>query len=83
MPAIAAILDRRLAHVESQRATADDDLRGLLDHLIDATDGRFPSLSDLARDVRFRYFEQPLLGRAQADFYTEMDGHLRAVGSGL
>ena len=83
LPAIAAILDRRLTHVESLRATADDDLRGLLDHLINATDGRFPSLSDLARDVRFRYFEQPLLGRAQADWYAEMDGHLRAVGTGL
>ena len=82
LPAIAAILDRRLTHVESRRATADDDLRSLLDHLIDATDGRFPSLSDLARDVRFRYFEQPLLGRAQADWYAEMDGHLRALAEG-
>jgi acetyl/propionyl-CoA carboxylase alpha subunit/acetyl-CoA carboxylase carboxyltransferase component len=82
LPAIAAILDRRLAHREELLDLADEDLRGLLDHLITATDGRFPGLMDLAREVRFRFFEQPTLARAQAELYAEMDRHIEALAGG-
>jgi acetyl/propionyl-CoA carboxylase alpha subunit/acetyl-CoA carboxylase carboxyltransferase component len=82
LPAIAAILDRRLAHREELLDLADEDLRGLLDHLIATTDGRYPALMDLARDVRFRFFEQPLLARAQAELYAEMDRHIEALAAG-
>ena len=37
---------------------------------------------DLARDVRFRFFEQPLLGVAQAELYAEMDRHIEALAAG-
>jgi acetyl/propionyl-CoA carboxylase alpha subunit/acetyl-CoA carboxylase carboxyltransferase component len=82
LPAIAAILDRRLAHREELLELAGEDLRGLLDHLVTTTDGRYPGLMDLARDVRFRFFEQPLLARAQAELYSDMDRHFRVLAGG-
>ncbi|HET9608375.1 MAG TPA: carboxyl transferase domain-containing protein [Acidimicrobiales bacterium] len=82
LPAIAAILDRRLAHSEELRDLAGEDLRELLDHLVTTTDGRYPSLMDLARDVRFRFFEQPTLVRAQAELYAAMDRHIEALAAG-
>ena len=82
VPAIAAILDRRLAHREELLAPAGDDLRDLLDHLVAATYRRYPVLMDLAHDVRFRFFGQPLLARAQAEAYAEMDRHIEALAAG-
>ena len=82
VPAVAAILDRRLAHREELLGLADDDLRGLLDHLTATTEGRYPALMDLARDVRFRFFDQPRLARAQADVYADMDRHIDALAAG-
>jgi acetyl/propionyl-CoA carboxylase alpha subunit/acetyl-CoA carboxylase carboxyltransferase component len=79
---ITAILDRRLAHREELLEHAGEDLRGLLDHLVTTTDGRYPGLMDLARDVRFRFFEQPLLIRAQAEVYADMDRHIQALAAG-
>jgi acetyl/propionyl-CoA carboxylase alpha subunit/acetyl-CoA carboxylase carboxyltransferase component len=82
VPAIAAILDRRLAHRGELADLAGDDLRELLDHLIATTEGRYPALMDLARDVRFRFFDQPLLVRAQAERYADMDRHIDALAAG-
>jgi acetyl/propionyl-CoA carboxylase alpha subunit/acetyl-CoA carboxylase carboxyltransferase component len=82
LPAVAAILDRRLAHRGELLALAGDDLRELLDHLVATTEGRYPGLMDLARDVRFRFFDQPLLDRAQAELYREMDRHIDALAAG-
>jgi acetyl/propionyl-CoA carboxylase alpha subunit/acetyl-CoA carboxylase carboxyltransferase component len=82
LPAIAAILDSRLAHREELLDLAGDDLHELLDHLITTTEGRYPSLMDLARDVRFRFFEQPVQVRAQAELYAEMDRHFEALAAG-
>ncbi|WP_406630160.1 biotin carboxylase N-terminal domain-containing protein [Amycolatopsis sp. WGS_07] len=48
-----------------------------LEHLVAATQLRFPAVSDLARGVVFRWFAQPLLRRARAEVYAEIRGHLR------
>jgi acetyl/propionyl-CoA carboxylase alpha subunit/acetyl-CoA carboxylase carboxyltransferase component len=82
VPAIAAILDRRLAHRGELGDLATDDLRELLDHFIAATERRYPALMDLARDVRFRFFDQPLLARAQAERDADMDRHIDALAAG-
>ena len=81
LPAIAAILDRRLAHRDEVLDRAGEDLREILDHLIASTEGRYPGVMDLARDVRFRFFEQPLLARAQNRLYAEMDRHIEALAA--
>ncbi|MBN6039240.1 biotin carboxylase N-terminal domain-containing protein [Amycolatopsis sp. 195334CR] len=48
-----------------------------LEHLIAATQLRFPALSDLARGVVFTWFAQPLLRRNRAAVYTSVRKHLR------
>jgi acetyl-CoA carboxylase carboxyltransferase component/biotin carboxyl carrier protein len=47
-----------------------------LEHLIEATQVRFPATSDLARGVAFRWFAQPLLRRNRARVYTAIRAHL-------
>lgn len=48
-----------------------------LEHIIEATQLRFPAVSDLARGVVFRWFAQPLLRRNRARVYAQVRGDLR------
>ena len=48
-----------------------------LEHLIEATQRRFPAVSDLARGVVFRWFAQPLLRRNRARVYAAVRENLR------
>ncbi len=48
-----------------------------LEHLIEATQLRFPAISDLARGVVFRWFAQPLLRRNRARVYAAVRKDLR------
>jgi len=47
-----------------------------LEHLVEATQVRFPAVSDLARGVVFRWFVQPLLRRNRAKVYAAVRGQL-------
>ena len=40
------------------------------------TNGLFPAVSDLAREVRYRYFDQPLFEQARKQVYEQMEDHL-------
>ncbi|WP_433795828.1 carboxyl transferase domain-containing protein [Actinoplanes sp. CA-252034] len=48
-----------------------------LEHLIEATQVRFPSVSDLARGIVFRWYAQPLLRRTRAEVYAAVRADLR------
>ncbi|BCJ76532.1 fused acetyl/propionyl-CoA carboxylase subuit alpha/methylmalonyl-CoA decarboxylase subunit alpha [Catellatospora sp. IY07-71] len=48
-----------------------------LEHLISATQVRFPVVSDLARSVVFRWAAQPMLRRKRAEVYNDVRAHLR------
>ncbi|WP_433172026.1 biotin carboxylase N-terminal domain-containing protein [Actinoallomurus sp. CA-150999] len=48
-----------------------------LEHLVEATQVRFPMVSDLARGVVFRWFTQPLLRRNRAKVYAAVRDDLR------
>jgi acetyl/propionyl-CoA carboxylase alpha subunit/acetyl-CoA carboxylase carboxyltransferase component len=48
-----------------------------LEHLIAATQLRFPAVSDLARSVVFRWFAQPMLRRSRAQVYAAVRKNLR------
>ncbi|HEU5418393.1 MAG TPA: biotin carboxylase N-terminal domain-containing protein [Streptosporangiaceae bacterium] len=48
-----------------------------LEHLVAATQLRFPAVADLARSVVFRWFAQPLLRRSRAQVYAGVRRHLR------
>ena len=73
---ILQVLERRLANVEALLPHADATFRALLDRLVAVTHGRFPVLSEIAREVRYRYFDQPLFEQARSRVYAEMDEHL-------
>ena len=48
-----------------------------LEHLVAATQVRFPAVGDLARGVVFAWFAQPLLRRTRAKVYRAVRKHLR------
>ncbi|MFE1168042.1 biotin carboxylase N-terminal domain-containing protein [Nocardiopsis sp. NPDC058789] len=73
---VAELLRRWLADAPPQEPLGER--AGLaLEHLIEATQVRFPAVSDLARGVVFRWFTQPLLRRNRARVYAAVRDELR------
>ena len=70
------ILERRLRHVQKPSQAAEESQRTLLDRLVSMSNGLSPAIADLAREVRYRYFDQPLFERARRQVYDEMEEHL-------
>jgi len=70
------ILERRLRRVKAQEPGADGSFRTLLDRMVPVTHELCPSVSDLAREVRYRYFDQPVFERARNQVYEEAENHL-------
>jgi len=62
---ILGVLERRLERAETLPPHAAESFRALLDRMIDVARGLFPAVSDLAREVRYRCFDQPLFDRAR------------------
>ncbi|MGC9670070.1 carboxyl transferase domain-containing protein [Planosporangium sp. 12N6] len=48
-----------------------------LEHLVFATQRRFPVVGDLARSIVFRWAAQPMLRRKRAEVYADVRRHLR------
>jgi acetyl/propionyl-CoA carboxylase alpha subunit/acetyl-CoA carboxylase carboxyltransferase component len=71
---VLGVLERRLRRADALEA--DESFRTLLDRLISVTNGLFPAVSDLAREVRYRYFDQPLFERARQQVYDQVEDHL-------
>lgn len=70
------VLESRLKHVHELRGQTSDSFRVLLDRVISISMGVFPALHDLAREVRYRYFDQPLFEKARKQVYAQLEGHL-------
>ena len=49
--------------------------------MVSLTRTRFPAVSDLAREVRYRYFDQPLFESARKLVYAEAEQHLAFLES--
>ncbi len=56
-----------------------DHAREILDHLAFATQLRFPVVSDLARSVRFRWYDQPEMHAARVAVLAGIPDELRAL----
>ncbi|HET7209078.1 MAG TPA: carboxyl transferase domain-containing protein [Terriglobales bacterium] len=67
------LLERRLEQAE---VNGHESFRTLLDRMISVTNGLFPAISDMAREVRYRCFDQPLFERTRKQIYGEAEGHL-------
>ena len=55
---------------------AEESLRRLLDQMIAMSNGQFPAVSDLAREVRYRYFDHPLFKQARKQVYAQVEEQL-------
>ena len=73
---IVGLLERHLQRVEASAPRTDEAFRKLLGRLIHVTRGQFPAVSDLAREVRYRCFEQPVFERARRQIYAQAEEHL-------
>ncbi|MDJ0751836.1 MAG: biotin carboxylase N-terminal domain-containing protein, partial [Woeseiaceae bacterium] len=70
IPAVLSILDRRIRHVGALLELTDEDFREVLDRLVEVSGGRYPAISDLAREVRFKYFDEPLFDATRQEAYA-------------
>ncbi|MFZ0798492.1 MAG: carboxyl transferase domain-containing protein [Terriglobales bacterium] len=73
---VVGVLERRLRCARTFSPQADDSLRMLLDRMASMSNGLYPAITDLAREVRYRYFDQPLFERARKQVYEQMEEHL-------
>jgi acetyl-CoA carboxylase carboxyltransferase component len=80
VPVVIAVLERWL---HASLTEGDDGaLRACLDHLVAATVHRYPVVADLAREVRFHRFDEPVLASARQAEYATMERHLVALAAG-
>lgn len=82
VPAVTAILERRLRHHAELAHLADERMRARLDRVA-AIQGRQRVVAELARDVRFHYFDEPLLAVTVAEEYARAKRDLDALGDHL
>ena len=73
-----SILQRWLTE-PAPEAPDDTTARDLLDRLVAATQLRFPIVGDLARSVRFRWFDQPLVDADRASVLGSVSGELDEI----
>ncbi len=81
VPAVLAILDRRLERIEQLRQAVGPEFQALLDRLVAVTRGRHLGVSDLAREVRYRYFDQPLIEEVRRSAYARAEDDLHALAA--
>jgi acetyl/propionyl-CoA carboxylase alpha subunit/acetyl-CoA carboxylase carboxyltransferase component len=67
LPAVSALLDRWLTTDRLPEGPARAEVGEVLDRLVVATQLRHPSLGDLARAVRYRHFEEPVVRAARQE----------------
>jgi acetyl/propionyl-CoA carboxylase alpha subunit/acetyl-CoA carboxylase carboxyltransferase component len=77
VPVIAALLERWFAEAEASTGTAREGIGEVLDRLIVATQLRFPTVGDLARSIRYRLFDEPVIRRAREQVYAGVREHLQ------
>jgi acetyl-CoA carboxylase carboxyltransferase component len=78
LPAVIAIL-RQLDRPDYVPLVLHDQFLDTLDRLIVATQLRYPVVGDLARSVRFRYFDQPLITANRERVTSNMRNTLAAM----
>lgn len=77
LPIIAALLERRLEHCGD--AFERDEVRETLDRLIAASQARYPSIGNLARSVRHRCVDRPLVDASNRATETDVRNTLVAL----
>ena len=73
---VLAMLERRLGRADVPATDPPELLRTLLHRIISMPDGLYPAVIDLAREVRYRYFDRPLFERTRKEVYEQLEEHL-------
>jgi acetyl/propionyl-CoA carboxylase alpha subunit/acetyl-CoA carboxylase carboxyltransferase component len=73
LPAVLALLDRWLTAGPPPPGASRSEVAEVLDRLVGATQLRYPSVGDLARAVRYRYFEEPVVLQARQEVLDEAE----------
>ncbi len=76
LPAIMAILERRIEAGFTEEYDGDRHLAALLERIITVTQGRFPAVADVARELQYRRFHLPLFEATRARVYADMESQL-------
>jgi acetyl-CoA carboxylase carboxyltransferase component len=77
IPVVTTLLERWLLDEAVSTSSARDEIGDVLDRLIVATQLRYPVIGDLARSIRFRLFNQPLLLQVREQVYATVREHLQ------
>jgi acetyl/propionyl-CoA carboxylase alpha subunit/acetyl-CoA carboxylase carboxyltransferase component len=81
VPAVMALLDHRLQHAEALPESLRDEFHDTLDRLIVAAQLRYPVVGELARSVRFRVFDRPIIEAARARVLASAREQLRYLAA--
>jgi acetyl/propionyl-CoA carboxylase alpha subunit/acetyl-CoA carboxylase carboxyltransferase component len=76
LPVVTALLERWLLDAAPAVGPARDEIGEVLERLIVATQLRYPVVGELARSIRFRLFDQPLILAARELVYEGVREHL-------
>ncbi len=76
LPAIMAILERCIESGLDEEVDDDGEFAALLARIIQVTQGRFPAVADVARELEYRRFQMPFFEATRARVYADMDSHL-------
>jgi acetyl/propionyl-CoA carboxylase alpha subunit/acetyl-CoA carboxylase carboxyltransferase component len=77
---ITALLERWIAEPRPEQPL-DSAARDVLDRLVLATQLRYPVVGDLARSVRFRWFDQPLVDRERSSVVAGVPAEVAALAA--
>ena len=75
VPVVTALLERWTDRHDTE-AGVSHELNEVLDRLIVATQVRFPVIGDTARNLRYSYFEEPMIRKAREQVYDGVRGSL-------
>jgi acetyl-CoA carboxylase carboxyltransferase component len=78
-PVVMSVLERRLRAGAVLAPLADQEMRARLDRLATSAQGRHQGIAELARDVRFHYFDEPVLESLVQREYAETERILDAL----
>ena len=81
LPVVLGVLQHRLQQGGGGGEGSDDSFRAVLDHMISITRTLFPAVSDLARELRYRCYDQPMFAAARQKIYAAAEAQLNYVAA--
>ena len=73
---ILSVLQRRLAAFDRGWRPTDEAFQKLLDRMVAITRESYPNVGDLARELRYRCFDEPMFEHSRQQVYDAIEGHL-------